>query len=162
MRLPGRGEIWGGGTGWVVLGLLQLRHLKLLNVLPRGDPLGVSAGERGSPAWLPGCRWGPCACRGVGFSFIFSWLLMLVVLLTFLLGGNTYMLVCESWRSQQLFQVGCPRPATSAAPFGMLSPAVPPCTVPTVLVSSALSSWIPPDSYLASTCRRRWATRAAP
>lgn len=105
---------------------------------------------------------GPCACRGVGFSFIFSWLLMLVVLLTFLLGGNTYMLVCESWRSQQLFQVGCPRPATSAAPFGMLSPAVPPCTVPTVPVSSALSSWIPPDSYLASTCRRRWATRAAP
>ncbi|KAI6066385.1 Prominin-1-A [Aix galericulata] len=42
---------------------------------------------------------------GVGFSFIFSWLLMLVVLLTFLLGGNTYMLVCESWRSQQLFQL---------------------------------------------------------
>uniref|UniRef100_A0A493T6Z7 Prominin 2 n=1 Tax=Anas platyrhynchos platyrhynchos TaxID=8840 RepID=A0A493T6Z7_ANAPP len=43
--------------------------------------------------------------RGVGFSFIFSWLLMLVVLLTFLLGGNSYMLVCESWRSQQLFQL---------------------------------------------------------
>uniref|UniRef100_A0A8B9SLC2 Prominin-1-A n=1 Tax=Anas platyrhynchos TaxID=8839 RepID=A0A8B9SLC2_ANAPL len=42
---------------------------------------------------------------GVGFSFIFSWLLMLVVLLTFLLGGNSYMLVCESWRSQQLFQL---------------------------------------------------------
>ncbi|XP_035167812.1 prominin-1-A-like [Oxyura jamaicensis] len=42
---------------------------------------------------------------GVGFSFIFSWLLMLVVLLTFLLGGNSYMLICESWRSQQLFQL---------------------------------------------------------
>ncbi|NWX49774.1 PRM1A protein, partial [Steatornis caripensis] len=42
---------------------------------------------------------------GVGFSFIFSWLLMLLVLITFVLGGNVYMLVCESWRSQQLFQL---------------------------------------------------------
>ncbi|KGL87370.1 Prominin-1-A, partial [Charadrius vociferus] len=42
---------------------------------------------------------------GVGFSFIFSWLLMLLVLITFVLGGNIYMLVCESWRSQQLFQL---------------------------------------------------------
>ncbi|NXN24741.1 PRM1A protein, partial [Nycticryphes semicollaris] len=42
---------------------------------------------------------------GVGFSFIFSWLLMLLVLITFVLGGNVYVLVCESWRSQQLFQL---------------------------------------------------------
>ncbi|NWX11769.1 PRM1A protein, partial [Aegotheles bennettii] len=42
---------------------------------------------------------------GVGFSFIFSWLLMLLVLITFVLGGNIYMIVCESWRSQQLFQL---------------------------------------------------------
>ncbi|XP_054687186.1 prominin-1-A-like [Grus americana] len=42
---------------------------------------------------------------GVGFSFIFSWLLMLLVLITFVLGGNMYMLICESWRSQQLFQL---------------------------------------------------------
>ncbi|NXK54432.1 PRM1A protein, partial [Chauna torquata] len=42
---------------------------------------------------------------GVGFSFIFSWLLMLLVLIAFLLGGNAYVLVCESWRSQQLFQL---------------------------------------------------------
>ncbi|NXK79933.1 PRM1A protein, partial [Amazona guildingii] len=42
---------------------------------------------------------------GVGFSFIFSWVLMLLVVITFVLGGNTYMLVCESWRSQQLFQI---------------------------------------------------------
>ncbi|XP_074731204.1 prominin-1-A-like isoform X2 [Strix uralensis] len=42
---------------------------------------------------------------GVGFSFIFSWLLMLLVLITFVLGGNIYMLICESWRSQQLFQL---------------------------------------------------------
>lgn len=49
-----------------------------------------------------------CSGRGVGFSFIFSWLLMLLVLITFVLGGNTYMIVCESWRSQQLFQVSSP------------------------------------------------------
>ncbi|NXT95172.1 PRM1A protein, partial [Anhinga rufa] len=42
---------------------------------------------------------------GVGFSFIFSWLLMLLVLITFVLGGNVYMLVCKSWHSQQLFQL---------------------------------------------------------
>ncbi|NWU60596.1 PRM1A protein, partial [Pterocles burchelli] len=42
---------------------------------------------------------------GVGFSFIFSWLLMLLVLLIFVLGGNIYMLICESWRSQRLFQL---------------------------------------------------------
>ncbi|XP_056206823.1 prominin-1-A-like isoform X2 [Falco biarmicus] len=42
---------------------------------------------------------------GVGFSFIFSWLLMLLVVITFVLGGNIYMLICESWRSQQLFQL---------------------------------------------------------
>ncbi|XP_075010971.1 prominin-1-A-like [Calonectris borealis] len=42
---------------------------------------------------------------GVGFSFIFSWLLMLLVLITFVLGGNIYVLVCKSWRSQRLFQL---------------------------------------------------------
>ncbi|NXA59466.1 PRM1A protein, partial [Mohoua ochrocephala] len=42
---------------------------------------------------------------GVGFSFIFSWLLMLVVMIVFVLGGNIYMLFCESWRNQQLFQL---------------------------------------------------------
>ncbi|NWH72608.1 PRM1A protein, partial [Piaya cayana] len=42
---------------------------------------------------------------GVGFSFIFSWLLMLLVLVTFVLGGNIYMVVCESWRNRQLFQL---------------------------------------------------------
>ncbi|NXY78623.1 PRM1A protein, partial [Glareola pratincola] len=42
---------------------------------------------------------------GVGFSFIFSWLLMLLVLITFVLGGNTYVLLCKSWSNQQLFQL---------------------------------------------------------
>ncbi|NXN85332.1 PRM1A protein, partial [Bombycilla garrulus] len=42
---------------------------------------------------------------GVGFSFIFFWLLMLLVMIIFVLEGNVYMLFCESWRNQQLFQL---------------------------------------------------------
>ncbi|NXD14752.1 PRM1A protein, partial [Nothocercus nigrocapillus] len=42
---------------------------------------------------------------GVGFSFIFSWLLMLMVLVPFVLGGNIYMLFCQSLRDQQLFEL---------------------------------------------------------
>ncbi|NXI81971.1 PRM1A protein, partial [Rhipidura dahli] len=42
---------------------------------------------------------------GVGFSFIFSWLLMLLVMITFVLGGNIYMFFCESWRNQQLLKL---------------------------------------------------------
>ncbi|XP_066047159.1 prominin-2-like isoform X2 [Chamaea fasciata] len=42
---------------------------------------------------------------GVGFSFIFSGLLMLLVMIIFVLGGNIYMFFCESWHNQQLFQL---------------------------------------------------------
>ncbi|XP_063261540.1 prominin-1-A-like isoform X2 [Prinia subflava] len=42
---------------------------------------------------------------GVGFSFIFSWLLMLVVMIIFVLGGNIYMFLCASWHNQQLLQL---------------------------------------------------------
>ncbi|RXM34587.1 Prominin-1-A [Acipenser ruthenus] len=41
---------------------------------------------------------------GVGFSFLYSWLLMLLVLLMFLLGGNVYTLVCKPWSNQQLLK----------------------------------------------------------
>lgn len=86
---------------------------------------------------------------------------MLLVLITFVLGGNTYMIVCESWRSQQLFQVRSPRGDTpvwshrclskgcwwregSAGQFGMLFLGVLPCTVSRFSIFSlALSSWTP-------------------
>ncbi|XP_041116558.1 prominin-1-A-like [Polyodon spathula] len=49
-----------------------------------------------------------CGCvffmAGVGFSFLYSWLLMLLVLLMFLLGGNVYTLVCKPWSNQQLLK----------------------------------------------------------
>ncbi|XP_063163106.1 prominin-1-A-like [Candoia aspera] len=41
---------------------------------------------------------------GVGFSFIFSWLLMLLILLLFLVGGNSYTLVCRPWGNGILLQ----------------------------------------------------------
>ncbi|XP_067276882.1 prominin-2 isoform X1 [Pseudorasbora parva] len=42
---------------------------------------------------------------GVGFSFLFSWIFMLVVLILFIVGGNTYTLVCKPWQSKELIQV---------------------------------------------------------
>ncbi|XP_066516144.1 prominin 1 b [Hoplias malabaricus] len=42
---------------------------------------------------------------GVGFSFIFSWILMGVVVTTFVIGGNVEKLVCEPLASKQLFMV---------------------------------------------------------
>ncbi|KAM8940496.1 prominin-1 [Pelodytes ibericus] len=42
---------------------------------------------------------------GVGFSFIFSWVLMLTVVITFIAGGNVEKLVCESFQDKSLFKV---------------------------------------------------------
>ncbi|XP_078071212.1 prominin-1-A-like [Mustelus asterias] len=42
---------------------------------------------------------------GVGVSFIFSWLLMLVVLATFITGGNIEKLACQPLKDNSLFKV---------------------------------------------------------
>ncbi|NXA11627.1 PRM1A protein, partial [Sapayoa aenigma] len=42
---------------------------------------------------------------GVGFSFLFSWLLMIVVVLTFVTGGNVEKLVCEPFEDKNLFKI---------------------------------------------------------
>nr|XP_046257014.1 prominin-2 [Scatophagus argus] len=41
---------------------------------------------------------------GAGFSFLFSWLFMIVVLLLFLLGGNVYTLFCRPWSNGELLK----------------------------------------------------------
>ncbi|ETE63120.1 Prominin-1-A, partial [Ophiophagus hannah] len=41
---------------------------------------------------------------GVTFSFLFSWLLMLTVVVTFITGGNMEKLICESFDDKTLFQ----------------------------------------------------------
>ncbi|KAJ8336336.1 hypothetical protein SKAU_G00396790 [Synaphobranchus kaupii] len=42
---------------------------------------------------------------GVGFSFIFSWVLMALVTATFVAGGNVEKLVCEPYNTRQLFKI---------------------------------------------------------
>ncbi|XP_060546870.1 prominin-1 isoform X3 [Pantherophis guttatus] len=42
---------------------------------------------------------------GVTFSFLFSWVLMLTVVVTFIAGGNMEKLICESFDDKTLFQI---------------------------------------------------------
>ncbi|XP_077790573.1 prominin-1 isoform X10 [Podarcis muralis] len=42
---------------------------------------------------------------GVAFSFLFSWILMLIVVVTFITGGNMEKLVCEPFEDRSLFKV---------------------------------------------------------
>ncbi|KAF4105839.1 hypothetical protein G5714_013501 [Onychostoma macrolepis] len=42
---------------------------------------------------------------GVGFSFLVSWIFMLIVLILFIVGGNTYTLVCKPWQNKELIQL---------------------------------------------------------
>ncbi|XP_013910667.1 PREDICTED: prominin-1-A-like, partial [Thamnophis sirtalis] len=42
---------------------------------------------------------------GVTFSFLFSWVLMLIVVVTFIAGGNMEKLICESFDDKTLFQI---------------------------------------------------------
>ena len=44
--------------------------------------------------------------RGVGLSFLFAGPLILLVFSTFLVGGNVQTLVCQSWESGELYEVG--------------------------------------------------------
>ncbi|XP_016894907.1 prominin-1-A isoform X12 [Cynoglossus semilaevis] len=48
---------------------------------------------------------GTLLMAGVGFSFIFSWLLMGVVTVIFLTGGNIEKLVCEPFQTKEIFKV---------------------------------------------------------
>ncbi|XP_046878635.1 prominin-1-A isoform X3 [Hypomesus transpacificus] len=48
---------------------------------------------------------GTLLMAGVGFSFLFSWVLMGVVTVSFLVGGNSEKLLCEPFHTKQLFKV---------------------------------------------------------
>ncbi|OXB75506.1 UNVERIFIED_CONTAM: hypothetical protein H355_016567 [Colinus virginianus] len=96
------------GVRWSVCALLCCMVLLVVLCNTCGLLLGPLGHKESTPPTKRSClsnAGGNFFMAGVGFSFIFSWLLMLLVLLTFFLGGNIYMLVCESWRSQQLFQL---------------------------------------------------------
>uniref|UniRef100_A0A3B3B9Y9 Prominin 2 n=1 Tax=Oryzias melastigma TaxID=30732 RepID=A0A3B3B9Y9_ORYME len=73
--------------------------------------LGLTFGPLGlSPKADPTERSCTANCGGIflmmgaGFSFLFSWILMIVVVLLFLLGGNVYTLVCRPWNNGQLLK----------------------------------------------------------
>ncbi|KAI7805457.1 putative prominin-1-A [Triplophysa rosa] len=42
---------------------------------------------------------------GVGFSFLVSWIFMIVVLILFIVGGNVHTFVCAPWQSKEIFQI---------------------------------------------------------
>uniref|UniRef100_A0A8B9HIL0 Prominin 1a n=1 Tax=Astyanax mexicanus TaxID=7994 RepID=A0A8B9HIL0_ASTMX len=69
---------------------------------------GILGFDRHASPTTRGCvsnTGGNLLMAGVGFSFLFSWLLMGVVTATFLVGGNVEKLVCEPFSSRQLFKV---------------------------------------------------------
>ncbi|XP_072520287.1 prominin-1-A isoform X3 [Salminus brasiliensis] len=69
---------------------------------------GILGFDRHASPTTRGCvsnTGGNLLMAGVGFSFLFSWVLMGVVTATFLVGGNLEKLVCEPFNSRQLFKV---------------------------------------------------------
>ncbi|KAM5336981.1 prominin-1 isoform 2-T5 [Glossophaga mutica] len=42
---------------------------------------------------------------GVGITFLFCWILMIIVVLSFVVGGNVEKLVCEPYQNKRLFQI---------------------------------------------------------
>ncbi|XP_039996117.1 prominin-2 isoform X1 [Xiphias gladius] len=74
-----------------VLGLV----LGPLGLTPKVDPTKRSCTANCGGTFL---------MMGAGFSFLFSWLFMIVVVLLFLLGGNVYTLLCRPWNNGQLLK----------------------------------------------------------
>ncbi|XP_062856715.1 prominin-1-A [Trichomycterus rosablanca] len=69
---------------------------------------GILGFDRHASPTTRGCvsnTGGNLLMAGVGFSFLFCWVLMGAVTVTFLVGGNLEKLVCEPFHSRQLFKV---------------------------------------------------------
>uniref|UniRef100_A0AAQ4PJ95 Prominin 2 n=1 Tax=Gasterosteus aculeatus aculeatus TaxID=481459 RepID=A0AAQ4PJ95_GASAC len=67
-------------------------------------PLGLT--PKANPSARSGTSdWGGTFLMiGAGFSFLFSWLFMIAVLLLFLVGGNVFTLLCQPWGDKQLLK----------------------------------------------------------
>nr|XP_055033547.1 prominin-1-A isoform X13 [Misgurnus anguillicaudatus] len=69
---------------------------------------GILGFDRHTSPTTRGCvsnTGGNLLMAGVGFSFMFSWVLMGVITALFLAGGNLEKLVCEPFQTRQLFKV---------------------------------------------------------
>ncbi|XP_060943228.1 prominin-2 [Limanda limanda] len=67
-------------------------------------PLGLTPSEDPTKRSCTSDSGGTFLVMGAGFSFLFSWLFMIVVVLLFLVGGNVYVLVCRPWNDGQLLK----------------------------------------------------------
>uniref|UniRef100_A0AAV2JK17 Prominin-1-A-like n=1 Tax=Knipowitschia caucasica TaxID=637954 RepID=A0AAV2JK17_KNICA len=79
---------------WVVLCNILALALGPLGLKPKVEPTKRSSTSN---------------CGGTffmiaGFSFLISWLFMLLVLILFLIGGNAYTLMCKTWRDGELLK----------------------------------------------------------
>uniref|UniRef100_A0A8C4EMY8 Prominin 2 n=1 Tax=Dicentrarchus labrax TaxID=13489 RepID=A0A8C4EMY8_DICLA len=79
----------------VVCNLLGL-VLGPVGLSPRADPTKRSCTANCGGTFL---------MMGAGFSFLFSWLFMIVVTVLFVLGGNVYTLVCRPWSNGELLKL---------------------------------------------------------
>ncbi|KAI4813157.1 hypothetical protein KUCAC02_024505 [Chaenocephalus aceratus] len=68
-------------------------------------PLGLSPKDDPTERSCTADCGGTFLMMGAGFSFLFSWLFMIVVTLLFLLGGNLYTLICRPWNNGQLLEL---------------------------------------------------------
>ncbi|XP_039857970.1 prominin-2 [Simochromis diagramma] len=75
-----------------VLGLV----LGPLGLKPKEDPMKRSCTANCGGIFL---------MMSAGFSFLFSWLFMIVVIILFLVGENVYTLVCRPWNNGQLLKL---------------------------------------------------------
>ncbi|XP_016350211.1 prominin-1-A-like isoform X11 [Sinocyclocheilus anshuiensis] len=69
---------------------------------------GILGFDRHATPTTRGCvsnTGGNLLMAGVGFSFLFSWVLMGVITVLFFVGGNLEKLVCEPFQTRQLFKV---------------------------------------------------------
>ncbi|XP_036901444.1 prominin-1 isoform X2 [Sturnira hondurensis] len=69
---------------------------------------GVCGYDRNATPTRRGCvsnTGGVFLMVGVGISFLFCWILMIIVVLSFVVGGNVEKLVCEPYQSKKLFQI---------------------------------------------------------
>ncbi|XP_034021666.1 prominin-2 [Thalassophryne amazonica] len=83
-----------------VILLVVLCNLLGLVLGPLGLKPNANPTQRSSTA---NCG-GTFLMMGAGFSFLVSWLFMLLVLFLFLLGGNTYSLLCKPWKNGELLK----------------------------------------------------------
>uniref|UniRef100_W5UFM4 Prominin-1-A n=1 Tax=Ictalurus punctatus TaxID=7998 RepID=W5UFM4_ICTPU len=93
---------------WMGCVVLCCMVVLILTFTLLGLMCGMCGHDKNTTPTTRGClsnTGGNLLMAGVGFSFIFSWVLMGVVVTTFVTGGNVEKLVCEPLANRQLFKI---------------------------------------------------------